>query len=57
MSIFKKRKVSETRIVRRGGETVAATTPPRSENTVVNTPRWESRTDDFRGFESPPGRF
>lgn len=58
MGIFNRRKVSETRIVRRGTETVTVSTPPRPESsTVVTTPRWETRREDFRGFESPPGRF
>ena len=57
MTIFKKNKVQpRTRIVHI--EKIPDTTPATAiVRSVVQTPRWDIRRDDFRGFDSPPGRF
>ena len=57
MRIFKRRKSqTQTRIVRieKIEDTTLALAAVR---VVVQTPRWEIRRDEFRGFDSPPGRF
>jgi hypothetical protein len=59
MSIFKKgrKNNSKTRIVTRVNR-VPDTTPQQAiVSTVLHTPRWNLRRDEFRGFDSPPGRF
>ncbi|MEO8457131.1 MAG: hypothetical protein ABI559_04900 [Chloroflexota bacterium] len=59
MTLFKKhRKTSETRIVNRGIAKVQDTTPRQAIiSTVLHQQRWDMRRDEFRGFDSPPGRF
>jgi hypothetical protein len=57
MGILKRRKIPQTRIVRRGQETVSVVAPRIDLGTAVATPRWELRRDEFRGFGSPPGKF
>jgi len=56
MSIFKKRKEPKTRIVKRPEP---AMSPLRAAVTSgMNTiNRFDIRRDEFRGFDSPPGRF
>jgi hypothetical protein len=55
MSIFKRRKEPKTRIIKRPEPPVS---PMRvAVTTVLNTPRFEIRRDEFQGFDSPPGRF
>ena len=58
MSIFnKRRKVAQTRIVRRDGETVP-TQPARPDLSIAQTsPRRDVPRSEFRGFGSPPGKF
>ena len=57
MMIFKKNKVQpRTRIVHI--EKIPDTTPASAVVlSVVQATRWEIRRDEFRGFDSPPGRF
>jgi hypothetical protein len=58
MSIFKRRKIPQTKIVRRGGETISAGTPRPDFGVTLNTsPRWEVKRGEFHGFGSPPGKF
>jgi hypothetical protein len=57
MTLFKRGKEQpKTRIVhiRKTQDTTPASAIVRS---VVQTPRWDVRRDEFRGFDSPPGRF
>jgi hypothetical protein len=57
MTIFKKRRVQpQTHIVHinKIQDTASALAIARS---VLQTPRWDIRRDEFRGFDSPPGRF
>ena len=55
MSIFKKRSKPQTRIVKHA---VAPVSPLRAAvTTVLSNQRFEIRRDEFRGFDSPPGRF
>lgn len=57
MGIFKRRKVPQTRIVWRGGQTVA-TQPTRPDFAIAQTsPRCDVQRGEFRGFGSPPGKF
>jgi hypothetical protein len=57
MTIFKKRRVQpQTRIVHI--DKIQDTTPAQAiARRVLQTPRWDIRRDEFRGFDSPPGRF
>jgi hypothetical protein len=57
MKIFKKRKVQpQTRIVHI--DKIQDTTPIAAiARSVLRTQRWDIRRDEFRGFDSPPGRF
>ena len=57
MTIFKKNKARpRTRIVHL--EKMPDTTPASAiVRSVVQTPRWDIRRGEFRGFGSPPGRF
>jgi hypothetical protein len=57
MTIFNKRRVQpQTRIVHidKIQDTAPAQVLARS---VVQTPRWDVRCEQFQGFDSPPGRF
>lgn len=59
MTIFKRRKnPTQTRIVRRSEPSVDAS-PVRvaAVSTVLSNQRWEVNRGEFRGFDSPPGRF
>jgi hypothetical protein len=58
MKLFKKRRVQpKTRIVVHV-EKIKDTTPAFAVvRSVVQTPRWDIRREEFRGFDSPPGRF
>jgi hypothetical protein len=57
MTLFRRSKEQpKTRIVR--FEKVADTTPGCAiVRSVVQTKRWEARSEQFKGFNSPPGRF
>jgi hypothetical protein len=57
MTIFKKRRVQpQTRIVHI--DKIQDTTPAQAiAHSVLRTPRWDVRRGQFRGFDSPPGRF
>ena len=57
MKIFKKRRDQpRTRIVRI--DKIQDTTPVAAiARGVLQTQRWDIRRDEFRGFDSPPGRF
>jgi hypothetical protein len=57
MTIFKKRRVQpQTRIVHI--DKIQDTTPAQAiARSVVQTPRWQVRRGQFRGFDSPPGHF
>jgi hypothetical protein len=61
MTLFRRRKnPTSTRIVHREEPQKAS---PQSEETrsavtsVLSTQRWEPNQGEFRGFDSPPGRF
>jgi hypothetical protein len=59
MNFFKRtrRPKASTRIVTKVN-VVPGTTPRQAMvSAVVQTARWESRGEEFRGFDSPPGRF
>jgi hypothetical protein len=60
MTIFKKNRKAPkatTRIVTRI-EKVQDTTPQQAiVSTVLHTPRWDTKREEFHGFDSPPGRF
>ena len=58
MTLFKRGKEQpKTRIVVHV-EKIQDTTPATAiVRSVVQTPRWEIRRAEFRGFDSPPGRF
>jgi hypothetical protein len=57
MTLFKRGKEQpKTRIVHI--EKIQDATPVSAiVRSVVQTPRWDVRRDEFRGFDSPPGRF
>jgi hypothetical protein len=59
MTLFKKNRThrATTRIVTRI-DRVPDTTPRQAlVSTVLHTQRWGIRHEEFRGFDSPPGRF
>jgi hypothetical protein len=57
MTIFKKRRVQpQTRIVHINKIQDAAPALAIARS-VLQTQRWDIRRDEFRGFDSPPGRF
>jgi hypothetical protein len=57
MTLFKRGKEQpKTRIVHI--EKIQDATPVSAiVRSVVQTPRWDVRRGEFRGFDSPPGRF
>lgn len=60
MTIFKKNRKQHkatTRIVTKI-DRMPDTTPQQAiVSTVLHTQRWDTRREEFRGFDSPPGRF
>ncbi len=57
MKLFKRRKKSVTKIIRRVEQTGDVTPLKLAVSQVLDEQRWDPRQDDFRGFDSPPGRF
>lgn len=59
MGIFNKNRQPKatTRIITHVNK-VQDTTPQQANvAAVLHTPRWDTRREEFRGFDSPPGRF
>lgn len=56
MSIFKKRQKPTTHIVKRE-ETISPLRAAVTGGNQGSTRNWEIKRDEFRTFDSPPGRF
>jgi len=57
MALFKRNKQPQTKIIRRAEERPQAEPVRAAVFSVLHTQRWQIKRDEFRGFESPPGRF
>ena len=59
MGFFKKNRQHKatTRIVTHVKKAQDTTPQQAIVSAVLQTPRWDTRREEFRGFDSPPGRF